>query len=398
MGGGRRSSSRCSAPSGSSRSSPSTTAAPAPRRSPAPPGSPWPRPTTCCAPAPTRAGCSGWTTAPTCWATGSTSSGAAGTAARGIAHARPALEWLRDALGGAVYLARYVDGEIVVAEIVDSARAPRIDLWVGVHDAAHATALGKCILGQLPAIDREDYLARHPLHDLTRAPWSTGGGCSCRDRRHRGRRRRVRDRGLLPGRHGDDGPRRRRGRRRHRAPAVGRPATRRTLLLGADRVSRALALGGRLSSPPSEIRPWRAAERGSTLRHGDPPPRSPTGRCGRSPRSTTRAAGRRASPSSTWACSGRSVVRDGHARVELLLTSGWCPFAARVLTDVDGRDRRAARRRLVRGRGRLGRGVDDRPARRPSAAASSASCPTRSPSATGTPTSRPIPQEDSHDR
>ena len=28
------------------------------------------------------------------------------------------------------------------------------------------------------------------------------------------------------------------------------------------------------------------------------------------------------------------VVSDGHARVELLLTSGWCPFAARVLTDV----------------------------------------------------------------
>jgi metal-sulfur cluster biosynthetic enzyme len=31
----------------------------------------------------------------------------------------------------------------------------------------------------------------------------------------------------------------------------------------------------------------------------------------------------------------RSVtVIDRHARVELLLTSGWCPFAARVLTDV----------------------------------------------------------------
>jgi metal-sulfur cluster biosynthetic enzyme len=29
------------------------------------------------------------------------------------------------------------------------------------------------------------------------------------------------------------------------------------------------------------------------------------------------------------------VVHDGHARVELLLTSGWCPFAARVLTDVE---------------------------------------------------------------
>lgn len=31
----------------------------------------------------------------------------------------------------------------------------------------------------------------------------------------------------------------------------------------------------------------------------------------------------------------RSVtVEDGHARVELVLTSGWCPFAGRVLTDV----------------------------------------------------------------
>jgi metal-sulfur cluster biosynthetic enzyme len=31
----------------------------------------------------------------------------------------------------------------------------------------------------------------------------------------------------------------------------------------------------------------------------------------------------------------RSVdVHDRHARVELLLTSGWCPFAAGVLTDV----------------------------------------------------------------
>jgi DNA-binding IclR family transcriptional regulator len=90
-----------------------------------------------------------------------------GTAARGVALARPALEWLRDELGGAVYLARYVDGEVVVAEIVDSARAPRIDLWVGIHDAAHATALGKCILGQLPESGRADYLSRHPLHDLT---------------------------------------------------------------------------------------------------------------------------------------------------------------------------------------------------------------------------------------
>jgi metal-sulfur cluster biosynthetic enzyme len=32
----------------------------------------------------------------------------------------------------------------------------------------------------------------------------------------------------------------------------------------------------------------------------------------------------------------RSVtVTGGHARVELLLTSGWCPFASRVLSDIE---------------------------------------------------------------
>jgi IclR family transcriptional regulator, acetate operon repressor len=169
---------------------------------------------------------------------------AQGTGARGIAHARPALEWLRDALGGAVYLARWVDGEVVVAEIVDSVRAPRIDLWVGMHDAAHATALGKCILGQIPALDREDYLARHPLHDLTprtvvdrrrlNLP-ATGeiavddgeyaiGVCCLAAAVTAGR-----DAGAV----GVVTARR----------EVGRPLNRQTLLLGAARVSRALALG-----------------------------------------------------------------------------------------------------------------------------------------------------------
>jgi IclR family transcriptional regulator, acetate operon repressor len=90
-----------------------------------------------------------------------------GTAARGIAHARPALEWLRDTIGGPVYLARYVDGEVVVADIVDCSRVRRLEMWVGVHDAAHATALGKSILGQLPPAGRDDYFDRHPLRDFT---------------------------------------------------------------------------------------------------------------------------------------------------------------------------------------------------------------------------------------
>ncbi len=91
-----------------------------------------------------------------------------GRAARAVAQARPALEWLRDELNSAVYLARYEDGEVVILDIVDSAKAPRIDLWVGIHDAAHATAIGKCILGQLCPDEQEGYLSSHPLHQLTR--------------------------------------------------------------------------------------------------------------------------------------------------------------------------------------------------------------------------------------
>jgi IclR family transcriptional regulator, acetate operon repressor len=163
-----------------------------------------------------------------------------GTAARGVAHARPALEWLRDELGGAVYLARYVDGEIVVAEIVDSARAPRIDLWVGIHDAAHATALGKCILGQLPDADREDYLARHPLYDLTprtvvdrrRLPLPSPGEVAVDDGEYAVGVRCVAAAVTDGGRVGSVG-------------VVSMPSerARRTVLTAAGRVSRALALG-----------------------------------------------------------------------------------------------------------------------------------------------------------
>ena len=41
-----------------------------------------------------------------------------GTAARGVAHARPALEWLRDELGGAAYLGGFQDGEVVVTNTI----------------------------------------------------------------------------------------------------------------------------------------------------------------------------------------------------------------------------------------------------------------------------------------
>ncbi|PZT73552.1 IclR family transcriptional regulator [Streptomyces sp. AC1-42W] len=93
---------------------------------------------------------------------------AAGAGARqGIARVRPALAALRDQLDAAAYLTLYVDGEIRVMEIVDSVRAPRVDLWVGLDEAGHATALGKSVLRELDEEARADYLSRHELTGLT---------------------------------------------------------------------------------------------------------------------------------------------------------------------------------------------------------------------------------------
>ena len=84
-----------------------------------------------------------------------------------LRRARPALSFLRDAAHAPAYLAFYEDGEIVIKDIQDSPHIPRIDLWVGFRDAAHATALGRCVLALLDPRDLRDYLARHRLDDLT---------------------------------------------------------------------------------------------------------------------------------------------------------------------------------------------------------------------------------------
>jgi DNA-binding IclR family transcriptional regulator len=84
-----------------------------------------------------------------------------------LSRVRPALAALRDEVRAAAYLCLYEDGEIVVREIADGPTTPRVDLWVGFHDAGHATALGKSVLASLPAEERSDYLSRHGLPDLT---------------------------------------------------------------------------------------------------------------------------------------------------------------------------------------------------------------------------------------
>lgn len=93
--------------------------------------------------------------------------GRSGSAAARAVRCRPVLRELHDKLNAAAYLAVLVDGEITVIDIVDSPDAPRTDLWVGFHDAAHATALGKAVLSTLDERARAAYLADHDLPDLT---------------------------------------------------------------------------------------------------------------------------------------------------------------------------------------------------------------------------------------
>ncbi|PKW12686.1 IclR family transcriptional regulator [Saccharopolyspora spinosa] len=80
---------------------------------------------------------------------------------------RVAMESLRDDLNAAIYLARYHEGEVEVAEIVDSPRTPRVDTWADFRQAAHATAIGKCLLSGLSKEQRADHFGRYPPADLT---------------------------------------------------------------------------------------------------------------------------------------------------------------------------------------------------------------------------------------
>ncbi|MFD4025004.1 IclR family transcriptional regulator [Streptomyces sp. NPDC058576] len=80
---------------------------------------------------------------------------------------RPLLSALRDTLSAAAYLTLYDEGEIRVLEIVDSPRAPRVDIWVSFQDAGHATALGKSVLRELDGEARANYLSRHSMAGLT---------------------------------------------------------------------------------------------------------------------------------------------------------------------------------------------------------------------------------------
>lgn len=80
---------------------------------------------------------------------------------------RHTLGGLRDSIGAAVYVSRYVDGEIRVTDFADGPRTPKVNEWVDFRVSAHASAVGKSLLGQLDLDARRDHLSRHKMARLT---------------------------------------------------------------------------------------------------------------------------------------------------------------------------------------------------------------------------------------
>jgi DNA-binding IclR family transcriptional regulator len=74
---------------------------------------------------------------------------------------------LRDEVGAAVYFSRYDDGEVKIVDVADGPGTPRVNEWVDFRSAAHASAVGKCLLAQLDHNGRREHLSRHRPARLT---------------------------------------------------------------------------------------------------------------------------------------------------------------------------------------------------------------------------------------
>ncbi|WP_461027749.1 IclR family transcriptional regulator [Streptomyces sparsus] len=74
---------------------------------------------------------------------------------------------LRDDIGAAVYISRYVDGEVKITQFAAGPGTPAVNEWVDFKAAAHASAVGKCLLTQLDHDGRRDHLSRHRIIRLT---------------------------------------------------------------------------------------------------------------------------------------------------------------------------------------------------------------------------------------
>jgi DNA-binding IclR family transcriptional regulator len=77
------------------------------------------------------------------------------------------LDRLRDSVGAAVYISRYIDGEVHVTQYAEGPATPAVNEWVDFRSSAHASAVGKSLLGQLDLNGRRDHLSRHKMARLT---------------------------------------------------------------------------------------------------------------------------------------------------------------------------------------------------------------------------------------
>ncbi len=80
---------------------------------------------------------------------------------------RPILESISLYTQCSAFLSLYHDGKMTLVEMVEHPEAKKIDLWVELDEAAHATALGKATLAALPEDELGAYLSSHALNSLT---------------------------------------------------------------------------------------------------------------------------------------------------------------------------------------------------------------------------------------
>ncbi|MEU7553145.1 IclR family transcriptional regulator C-terminal domain-containing protein [Streptomyces sp. NPDC044571] len=80
---------------------------------------------------------------------------------------RDTLGYLRDAVGAAVYVASYTEGDVSITQYADGPRTPAVHEWVDFREAAHASAVGKALLAQLGPDERLDHLKRYRMEQFT---------------------------------------------------------------------------------------------------------------------------------------------------------------------------------------------------------------------------------------
>lgn len=83
-------------------------------------------------------------------------------------HAGAVLRRIAEATGQSAYLARFVDGRVAIAHVVEAPHSPALeDLIPGFDEGAHATALGKSLLSTLEPSGRDAYLRAWGLRPFT---------------------------------------------------------------------------------------------------------------------------------------------------------------------------------------------------------------------------------------